>query len=88
MKQEFNKNWKSSKQPRKQRKYSANAPLHISRKSLASNLSKILRKRHGIRNIPIKQGDKVKVMRGKFKGKTGTINEVNRKRKNVSRRTL
>jgi len=42
MKQKFSTTWKASKQPRKQRKYSANAPLHIKRKMLSANLSKTL----------------------------------------------
>lgn len=83
MKQKFNTTWKSSKQPRKQRKYIANAPLHILRKTLVSNLSKELRKKHGTRNIPVKKGDKVKVLRGKFKGKKGAINEVDYKKRKV-----
>jgi large subunit ribosomal protein L24 len=76
MKNKFNKSWKSSKQPRKQRKYRANAPLHLRKKFVSVNLSKELRKKLGKRNIVIKKGDKVKIMRGKYKGKTGKILEV------------
>lgn len=79
MKQKFSKSWKASKQPRKQRKYSANAPLHIKRKLLSVNLSKELRKKHGIRNIELRKNDKVKVMRGKFKGKQGKVIEIRTK---------
>jgi len=67
MKQKFSTTWKASKQPRKQRKYSANAPLHIKRKMLSANLSKPLREKHKIRNIEVRKGDKVIIMRGKFK---------------------
>lgn len=77
MKKEFSKSWKSSKQPRKQRKYLAKAPLHIRRKFLSVNLSKELRKKHEKRNIVVKKGDVVKVMRGKFKKKQGKVMEVN-----------
>src|SRR3989339_205308 len=73
MKKEFSKSWKSSKQPRKQRKYRANAPLHIRRKFVGINLSKDLRKKHSIRNIVVRVGDLVKIMRGKFKLKQGKI---------------
>ena len=73
MKQKFSKSWKSSKQPRKQRKYRANAPLHLKRKLLSVNLSKELRKKYSKRNIPAKKGDLVKIKRGKFKGKQGKI---------------
>jgi large subunit ribosomal protein L24 len=76
MKQKFSKNWKASKRPSKQRKYSANAPLHIKRKLLSVNLSKELRKKHGKRNIPIRKGDEIKVMKGKFKNKQGKIIEI------------
>jgi len=83
MKKKFSKNWKSSKQPRKQRKYLANAPLHIRKKFVSSNLSKDLRKNHKKRNIPLKKGDVVKVMRGKFKKKQGKITEINLKSSKV-----
>ncbi len=76
MKRKFSKSWKSSKQPRKQRKYAANAPLHLKRKLLSVNLSKELRKKYDKRNLVLRKGDTVKVMRGKFKGKQGKITEV------------
>jgi large subunit ribosomal protein L24 len=76
MKQKFNKNWKSSKQPRKQKKYSANAPLHLKRKFTSVNLSKELRKKYGKRNLPVRKGDKVKVMVGKFKKNEGKVTKV------------
>ncbi len=84
MKQKFSKNWKKSKQRRKQRKYLANAPLHLRKKFLSSNLSKDLRKKYGRKSFPVKKGDLVKVMRGKFKGKTGKINNVEIKRTRVA----
>ena len=76
MKKEFSKAWKSSKRPGKQRKYLANAPLHIRKKFLSVNLSKELRKTYKRRNISLKKGDIIKIMRGKFKGKQGKIKEV------------
>ena len=83
MKKKFSKHWKSSKQPRKQRKYLANAPLHIRKKFLSINLSKDLRKKYGKRNIPVKKGDVVKILRGKFKKKQGKIKEVKLKTSKV-----
>ena len=79
MKKHFSPHWKSSSQPRKQRKYIANAPIHIKRKMLSVNLTKELRKKYGKRNTPVKKGDLVKIMRGKFKKKQGKIIEVNTK---------
>jgi large subunit ribosomal protein L24 len=79
MKQKFSTHWKASKQPRKQRKYTANAPLHIKRKLLGVNLSKELRKKYSKRNIPVRKGDEIRVMRGKFKGKQGKIISIDTK---------
>lgn len=76
MKQKFSKHWKSSKQPRKQRKYKAEAPLHIKRRFLSCNLSKELRKKYSKRNAIVVKEDKVRVMRGKFKKKQGKIIRV------------
>ncbi len=76
MKKKFSTAWKASKQPRKQRKYIANAPLHLRKKFVSVNLAKDLREKQGKRNLPLKKGDKVKVMRGKFKNKQGNILEV------------
>jgi large subunit ribosomal protein L24 len=79
MKNKFSKHWKGSTQPRKQRKYSANAPLHIKRKLLSVNLSKELRKKYNRRNIPARKGDTVKIMVGKFRKKEGKIISIDTK---------
>ena len=76
----FSTHWKSSRKPKKQRKYSANAGLHLRIKFMSANLSKELRKKYGKRNFPLKKGDNVKIMRGKFKKKTGKISAVDRKK--------
>ena len=79
MKTKFSKSWKSSKSQRKQRKFIANAPLHIKSKFLSSHLSKDLRQKHGKRSITLRKGDKVKILRGNFKGKTGKIDKLDLK---------
>lgn len=77
MKSAFVKTWKRSIQPRKQRKYNYNAPLHILRKiNFTSPLSKELKKKYDRRNLKLRNGDVVKVMRGQFKGKTGAVNKI------------
>lgn len=76
MKSEFNKSWNKSVQPRKQRKFRANAPNHILRKLMGCNLDKDLRKKYERRSIEVRKGDEVKVMRGKFKGKQGKVGVV------------
>ena len=83
MKKEFSTKWKASKQPRKQRKYLANAPLHIRKNFVSAGLSKELKKKHGKRNLPIKKGDTVKIMVGKFKGKQGKVTEVRLKESKI-----
>ena len=77
MKKEFSKNWISSRQPRKQKKYRINAPLHIKGKFLSAHLSPDLKKKYGKRSIRAKIGDKVKVLRGQFKNANGEIEIVN-----------
>ena len=76
MKSEFNKSWVSSVQPRKQRKFVANAPNHIKRRLMGACLDKKLREKYGIRSIEVRNGDEVKVMRGKFAKKQGKVGKV------------
>lgn len=84
MKQEFSTAWKSSSQPRKQRKYLANAPLHIRHKFLTANLSKSLRKQHNKRSLPVRKGDEVLVMRGAHKKKKAKVESVDVKKTRVT----
>ena len=72
----WSKHWKSSKKPKKQRKYVYHAPLHIRHKFLSAHFSKELREKHKRRSFPVRKGDEVEVMKGKFKKKTGKISRV------------
>jgi large subunit ribosomal protein L24 len=76
MKKEWSPKWSGSRQPRKQRKYRHNAPLHIRRKFLSSHLSKELRERFGKRSVPVRKGDEVLVMTGSFRGIRGNVERV------------
>jgi large subunit ribosomal protein L24 len=76
MKREFSTKWVSSTRPAKQRKYRYNAPLHIKHKFLSVHLSKELRTKYGRRNIVVVKGDKVKVLRGQFKGRENKVERV------------
>ena len=76
MKKEWSSSWKSSSQVRKQRKYRVNAPLHQRAKFLNARLSKELSKKIGRRSLRLRKGDKVKVVRGGYSGKTGTIDRA------------
>jgi large subunit ribosomal protein L24 len=80
MKSKFSTSWQSSKKPRKQRKFTANAPLHLKHKFLSANLSKELRKKYGKRSLPIRKGDEVLVMRGSSRKKKAKVSIVNLKR--------
>ena len=65
-----------SKQPRKQRKALYNAPAHARGKHLSATLSKDLRADLGKRSLPLRTGDKVRVLRGDFKGHEGEVLSV------------
>lgn len=80
MKVKFSRSWIKSRQSRKQRKYRYNAPLHIKQKFVSAHLSKELRKKYNKRNMNLRKGDGIKVMRGQFKNKTGKIEEVSVKK--------
>ena len=67
-----------SKQPRKQRKFRFNAPMHLRKKMVAVHVSKELRAKLSTkrRSVSAHKGDRVKVMRGEHKGKSGKIMDV------------
>lgn len=69
-----------TKQPRKQRKFLYTAPLHLRQKIMSATLSTELRQKYGFRAIPIRKGDKVRIMRGDFRGHEGKVVEVDLKR--------
>lgn len=70
----------NSKQPRKQRKERFTAPLHRRQKHVHVLLSSELRKEHGKRNVQVKTGDTVKIMRGDHAGLEGLVEDVDLKR--------
>jgi|SRR3989339_937604 len=84
MKKEFSTQWNASKQPRKQRKYNFNAPLHTRHKFLSAHLSKELKVKYGKRNLPLRKGDEVLIMRGAFKKKKAKVTSVNLRESLVS----
>jgi len=66
------------KKARKKRKSFFNAPNHIRRKNISSNLSDDLRKEYKLRSLQVIKGDTVKVMRGdeEFLGLEGKVAAV------------
>jgi large subunit ribosomal protein L24 len=83
MKASYSKHWKASTQPRKQRKYRHNAPLHVKGTLLGCHLAKELRTKHGVRSVRVRTGDKVRVMRGTFKGREGKVERIDLKKGKV-----
>ncbi len=68
--------WKGSVKPRKQRSYIREAPLHVKRQFLGTHLSEALRAKHKTRSVTVRVGDKVTVLRGQFKKKSGKVESV------------
>ena len=73
----------ASAKPRKQRKALYTMPHHQRHKLLTAPLSRELREKLGIRNLPVRTGDRVRVMRGDYKGIEGKVIRVDRERGRV-----
>ncbi|HDJ25895.1 MAG TPA: 50S ribosomal protein L24 [Candidatus Bathyarchaeota archaeon] len=73
----------ASAKPRKQRKALYTMPHHLRHKLLTAPLSRELRERYGFRNLPVRTGDRVRVMRGDYKGIEGKVIRVDRERGRV-----
>jgi large subunit ribosomal protein L26e len=56
------------------------APSNVRRKLMSASLSGDLRKKLGVRSMPIRKDDEVTVVRGTFKGREGKVVEVYRKK--------
>jgi large subunit ribosomal protein L24 len=69
-----------SKQPRKQRKFLYNAPLHHRNKLVTAPLSPDLRIKYGIKKLPVRKGDTVMVVRGDYKDLEGKVVKVDLKK--------
>ena len=65
---------------RTQRRLQLSAPSSIKRRLMSCHLNKSLRQEHKLRALPIKRGDEVKILKGKFKGKSGKVVQVYRRR--------
>ncbi len=70
----------NSKKPSKQRKRLFTAVHHRRAKMLSSHLSTDLKSKYGIKNIPLKVGDRVRIVRGDTIGTEGKIINVDRKK--------
>ncbi len=70
----------SSAKPSKQRKTLFNAPLHLRHKLFNAPLSPELREKYGVKRLPVRKGDTVRIMRGDWKGHEGKVVRVDLKR--------
>ncbi len=69
----------SSPKPKAQRKAFYRAPLHKRHKLVSAHLSSELRDKTGVRSLPVVVGDKVVVVKGEHRGKSGKVVEVDLK---------
>jgi large subunit ribosomal protein L24 len=69
--------------PTKQRKMLYQAPDHIRYKHFAAPLSPELKASHGVKTLPVRSGDSVRIMRGDRKGFEGKITRVDRRKYRV-----
>jgi large subunit ribosomal protein L24 len=74
----------TTKSPGKQRKRLFNAPAHIRHKLMAAPLSAELLAQRGVKALPVRKGDTVRVMRGDHKGFEGKVSKVDLKRYRVT----
>jgi large subunit ribosomal protein L24 len=71
---------KRVKNPRKQRKMLYNAPAHIRHKFLGAHLSNELIASRGIKTLPVRKGDTIRIVRGDNAGFEGKVSRVDLKR--------
>ncbi len=74
----------TTKNPGKQRKKLFNAPAHIRHKLMAAPLSAELLAQRGVKALPVRKGDTVRIMRGDHKGFEGKVSKVDLKRYRVT----
>jgi large subunit ribosomal protein L24 len=65
-----------TRQPRKQRNKTRDAPLHERHKQVRATLTDDLREEYGQRNVRVNAGDTVEVLRGDFAGEEAEVTEV------------
>ncbi len=69
----------ATKNPRKQRKKLFTAPAHLRHKLMAAPLSPELLAQRGIKALPVRKGDTVRVLRGDHKGFEGKVSRIDLK---------
>jgi len=83
MKRLFSNKWNASRRVSKQRKFRFNAALHTKQKFTSCHLSKTLREKHKRRSVNLRVGDKVKILRGQYKGRENKVEKVDLKKERI-----
>ncbi len=78
MAKQWSKAWKSSKNPSKQRKYRDNAEYHHRDRFVSARLKDKLQDMIGTKTMPVREGDRVRIVRGDYYGTYGDIRRVDR----------
>jgi len=69
----------ATKNPKKQRKKMFNAPAHIRHKLMGAHLSAELHAQRGLKTLPVRKGDTVRIVRGDHKGFEGKVSRIDLK---------
>jgi large subunit ribosomal protein L24 len=75
----YSRGWHSSTNARNQRMARRLAPLHMRERLLRTNISAELSQRYETNSLPVKIGDRVKIMKGDHKGKMSKVSRVDHK---------
>lgn len=70
--------------PRKQRRLVAVAAEKERQKFMGATLSEKLREKYGVRSIPVRKDDTVKILRGDFAGIEGKVIETDHRKQRVT----
>lgn len=70
-----------SKKPKKQRKALFNYKNHQRSKLLSTRVADFLREEYGIKNLPLRVGDDVRIVRGEFKDFEGEVIEITKEQR-------
>jgi large subunit ribosomal protein L24 len=69
----------TTKNPKKQRKMLFNAPAHTRHKLMTAPLSPELIAQKGVKALPVRKGDSIRVVRGDHKGFDGKVSRIDLK---------
>ena len=69
----------SSKKPKKQRRALKNVKNHQVSKLFTAPIAKSLQEIYGIKRIPVRVGDSVRIIKGEFVGIEGKVNSLDKK---------